>query len=51
MSQAPNYQYIVVNDEFTTARDDLLAIIRATRLKTDRQIDSGSGIQAILSGT
>lgn len=51
MSQAPKYQYIVVNDEFTTACDDLLAIIRATRLKTNRQLDQGSGIEAILSGT
>jgi guanylate kinase len=36
MDQAPNYDYLVVNDDMTTAVDDLLAILRAEHCRTKR---------------
>lgn len=51
ISQAPKYEFIVINDEFDQATDDLLAIIRAARLITTRQIGDNPSVQAILSGS
>jgi guanylate kinase len=36
---APEFDYAIINNEFDVARRDLLAIIRAERLKTPRQIE------------
>lgn len=51
ISQAPKYEFIVINDEFDQATDDLLAIIRAARLMTTRQMGDNPRVQAILSGS
>lgn len=37
MSHYREYQYLVINDDFTRALEDLAAIVRATRLLTERQ--------------
>lgn len=37
MSHYPEYDYVVVNDDFATALDDLAAIFRSERLKLARQ--------------
>ena len=49
MAQAPRYQYIVVNDEFDTAVEDLLAIFRAVRLRTEAQTEHNPIVRTILS--
>ena len=49
MAQAPRYQYIIVNDDFDTAVQDLLAIFRAVRLRAEVQTAENSTVQAILS--
>lgn len=49
MSQAGTYQYIVVNDDFDMAVDDLLAIVRARRLDSAHQIAENPSVQTILS--
>ena len=49
MSQAPRYQYIVVNDEFDVALADILAIFRAVRLSSATQIKGHPAVQTILS--
>ena len=36
---APEFDYAIINAEFDVARRDLLAIIRAERLKTPRQLE------------
>lgn len=36
---APEFDYAIINAEFDVARQDLLAIIRAERLKTPRQLE------------
>jgi guanylate kinase len=41
---APEFDYAIINSEFDVARRDLLAIIRAERLKTSRQIERHSEI-------
>lgn len=51
MSQAPNYQYIVVNDDFAQATDDILAIVRSARLESGRQISNNASVETILSAT
>lgn len=49
MSQAPRYQYIVINDDFERALADILAIVRAARRTTERQIHDNPTVKAILS--
>jgi guanylate kinase len=49
MSQAPRYNYIVVNDNFDHALGDILAILRAIRLRTATQIAANPAVSAILS--
>jgi guanylate kinase len=49
ISQAPRYQYIVVNDDFEQALADILAIIRAARSVAPRQILENQDVKAILS--
>ena len=49
MSQAPRYQYIVINDDFEQALADILAIIRAARAMAPRQIHENQIVKAILS--
>ena len=51
MAQAPRYNYIVVNDHFETALQDLLAVVRATRLRTSAQLQGNTAVQTILSAT
>lgn len=51
ITHAFEYDYIVVNDRFETALDDLLAIVRARRLGIQRQMTClTSLIGALLSG-
>lgn len=51
MTHAFEYDYIVVNDQFETALEDLLAIVRARRLGIERQMTRlTSLIGALLSG-
>jgi guanylate kinase len=42
MSHFEEYQYLIVNDDFARARDDLAAIVRAARLATPRQRAAGA---------
>jgi guanylate kinase len=49
MAQAPRYQYIVVNDDFETAVQDMLALFRAMRLRTEIQTHGNATVKAILS--
>lgn len=42
MSHYKEYQYLVVNDDFDRARDDLEAIVRVARLATPRQQAAGA---------
>ena len=49
ISKAPDYQYIVINDDFDTAVQDMLAIFRAIRLRTDVQLTDNATVRAILS--
>ena len=49
MAQARRYQYIIVNDDFDTAAQDLLAIFRAVRLRAEVQTAENATVQAILS--
>lgn len=51
MAQASRYNYIVVNDHFETALQDLLAVVRATRLRTSAQLQGNTAVQTILSAT
>ncbi|MEE4283837.1 MAG: guanylate kinase [Pseudomonadales bacterium] len=49
MSKAPNFDYILVNDDFDETLADLLCVFRALRLRKDRQIAGNPAIQHILS--
>ena len=49
MSQAPRYQFIVVNDDFDKTLNDVLAVFRAVRLRSEAQIEGDEAVQAILS--
>lgn len=51
ISQAPRYQYIVVNDDFDRALGDILAICRANRLGSSLQTRDNPAVQAILSAS
>ena len=51
MSKAPDYQFIVINDDFDTALEDILTILRAVRLRSSTQIGVNEKVQAILSDT
>lgn len=42
MSHFDEYQYLIVNDDFERARDDLAAVVRAARLATPRQQAAGA---------
>ncbi len=48
MSKAHDFQYVVVNDDFDTAVADLLAVIRAARLRTASQYQQNPGVRAML---
>ncbi len=50
MAQAHKYEHVVVNDDFATARDDMLAVIRAARLRSDRQIAHNAVVRALVKG-
>ena len=39
MSHAPEFDYVIINDDFNTAVGDLLTVFRAERLRTARQIE------------
>ena len=49
MSQAPRYEYIVVNDDFDQTLNDVLAVFQAARLSSKAQIEGDEAVQAILS--
>ena len=49
MSQAHKYQFVVVNDQFEQAVNDVLAICAATRLTSDAQIKGNETVISILS--
>ncbi len=51
MSQAPKYDYIVVNDDFEQAVADMLVLFRAIRLRTRAQIGSNPLVESILSAS
>ncbi|NKC00418.1 MAG: guanylate kinase [Pseudomonadales bacterium] len=51
ISQAPKYEFVIINDDFEQATDDLVAVIRAARLTAARQIEGNPAVQAILSGS
>lgn len=44
LQHAPEFDYAIINSEFDVARQDLLAIIRAERLRTPRQLDRNPDI-------
>ena len=49
MKKAPSYNYVVVNDSFETATNQLLTIISAERLRTSHQIKSNEALAFLLS--
>ena len=49
MKKAINYSYVVINDSFETATNQLLTIINAERLKTSHQIKSNETLASLLS--
>jgi len=51
MSQAQRYHYIVVNDDFNVALEEMLLILRAGRLRSHAQIANNDAVRAILSAT
>jgi len=38
MRHAPEFDYVIINDDFETARRELLAVLRAERVRTARQL-------------
>lgn len=38
IDQSPEYDYLIVNDEFETARLDLISVVRSQRLQRDKQL-------------
>jgi guanylate kinase len=38
MRHAPEFDYVIINDDFETARRDLLGVLRAEHLRTARQL-------------
>jgi guanylate kinase len=44
MSHYAEYDYVVINDDFERALDDLRAIVRAERLRTHRQTAMQAGL-------
>jgi len=49
MAQAPNYDYIIVNDDFDVALQELQSIFCAIRLRSQTQIATNAVVRAILS--
>ena len=49
MKKAESYNYVVVNDSFETATNQLLTIINAERLRTSHQIKSNEALAFLLS--
>lgn len=49
MKKAESYNYVVVNDSFETATNQLLTIISAERLRTSHQIKSNAALAFLLS--
>jgi len=49
MKKADAYNYVVVNDSFETATNQLLTIISAERLRTSHQIKSNEALAFLLS--
>lgn len=50
-SHYPEYDYLVINEDFATARDDLLAVFRAERQRVNRQAARHvSLLQALIAG-
>lgn len=48
MSQARNYDYIIINDDFDLASRELNAVVTAERLKADIQISRNPEVTALL---
>jgi len=38
MRHAPEFEYVIINDDFETARRELLGVLRAERVRTARQL-------------
>ena len=51
MAQAGRYDYLVVNDDFDRALEDLLAVIRSARLRADNQLAQNAELRGILAGS
>ncbi len=51
ISQAPKYDYIVVNDDFDQAVGDMQSLFRAIRLRADAQIAGNERVKSILSAS
>ncbi len=49
MSKAGDFHFIVVNDDFATALADMLAVVRAQRLSTQRQVEKSGWVRAALN--
>ena len=49
MKKAKSYNYVVVNDSFETATNQLLTIISAERLRTSHHIKSNEALAFLLS--
>ena len=49
IEQAQNYNYVVVNDSFEIATNQLLTIVRAERLKANHQIKNNKTLAFLLS--
>jgi guanylate kinase len=50
LSHYPEYDYLVINDDFDTALDDLRSIVRAERLREPRQGAAHTGVLASMLG-
>jgi guanylate kinase len=50
MSHYPEYDYLVVNDDFETALAELRTIVTATRLRTERQAETQRAVLTALLG-
>ncbi|HSH06639.1 MAG TPA: guanylate kinase [Burkholderiales bacterium] len=44
LSHAPEFDYVIINDVFETARRDLLGVLRAERVRTARQLARHPGL-------
>ena len=48
-SHVGEFDYVIINDDFATAEQDLLAVVRAQRLRINAQLDRHSDLIASLT--